>query len=72
MSFITITTNEDRAEAAYRAVEKFSDTTGLEGEDMQTKISDLLCNLQHLAVEQGIEFSECLEQAYRHYETETA
>lgn len=72
MGAITISTNEDRAESAFRAVEKFSDITGLEGEEMQTKIADLLCNLQHLADEQGIDFSECLEQASRHYESETA
>ncbi len=70
MGVMTIRTNKDRAESAYKAVDKFSDTTGLEGEEMQTKITDLLCNLQHLADEQGIEFSECLEQANRLYESE--
>ncbi|MGR5448544.1 hypothetical protein ACP3V3_01925 [Vibrio sp. PNB22_3_1] len=71
-SKLTIRTNSDRAESAYRAVQKFSDTTGLDGEEMFTKISDLLCNLRHLADEQGVDYNDCQEQADRHYESEIA
>jgi len=67
---MNIKNNQDRAESAYRVVEKFSDLTDLAGEEMDTKISDLLCNLQHLADEQAVNFQECLDRGYRNYETE--
>lgn len=70
MSIIVIKNNSDRAESAYRAVQKFSDVTGLENEEMETKIKDLLCNLHHLADEQGVDFSEVLEASQRCYESE--
>lgn len=72
MATMTIKTNADRAESAHRALEMFSDITGLDGEEIDTKFSDLLCNLQHLADEEGVDFSECLERAYRQYESEIA
>lgn len=62
--------NQDRAESAFKAVQTFSDKTGLDGEEIYTKISDLLCNLQHLSDEQGVDFQECLDRASRNYETE--
>lgn len=63
-------TNEQRAEWAYRAVQKHSQTTGSEEEEMDTQMSDLLCNMMHMADEQGLDFSEVMEQASRHYDTE--
>lgn len=65
-----IKNNQDRAEVAYRTVATFSDLTDLNGEEMDTKISDLLCYLQHLADEQAVDFQECLERGSRNYETE--
>ncbi|MGR5367041.1 hypothetical protein [Photobacterium damselae] len=67
---MTIKNNSDRAESAYRAIQKFSDVTGLDNEEMETKIKDLLCNLHHLADEQGIDFSDVLEASHRSYESE--
>lgn len=65
-----IKNNQDRAESAYRAVAKFSGLTSLNMEEMETQISDLLCNLQHLADEQGIDFQACLENGSRYYQAE--
>ena len=63
-------TNAQRAEMAYRALKKFSELTGVEGEDESDQISDLLCNLMHCADEQGVDFDECIELAKHHYKNE--
>ena len=47
-----IRTNKDRAESAFRALQKFSQVTDIQDEEPETQIADLLCNLQHYADEQ--------------------
>lgn len=63
-------TNQQRAEMAYRALNKFSVLTGVEGEEDETQISDLLSDLMHYADEQGVDFDDCIEVAKRHYDNE--
>jgi len=65
-----MTTNTQRAKWANSALDTFSTETGLEGEELDTQISDLLCNLQHLCTQENIEFTECLDRSTRNYETE--
>jgi hypothetical protein len=65
-----ISNNKDRAKSAFLALEKFSRLTKITREDVDSQMIDLLCNLQHLADEQDIEFQECLEGAGRIYSTE--
>lgn len=65
-----IRTNEDRAESAFRALQKFNQVTDIEDEEPETQIADLLCNLQHYADEQGVDFQACLDRGNRNYEAE--
>jgi hypothetical protein len=67
---VEIENNKDRAESAFRAMQTSSRLTGVTDEDVDVQISDLLCNLQHLADEQAIDFQECLERATRTYDAE--
>ena len=64
--------NQDRAESACKAVERFSDALDMGDEDDDTRISDLLCNMMHFCDQQGVDFHDCLERASRNYETEIA
>ncbi len=63
-------TNAQRAEMAFRALDKFAVLTGTEGEATEDKISDLLCNLMHYADDQAVDFVECIELAKHHYKNE--
>jgi hypothetical protein len=63
-------TNQQRAEMAYRALNKFSVLTGVEGEATDDQLSDLLCNLMHYADEQAVDFDECIKLAKHHYKNE--
>ena len=65
-----IRTNKDRAESAFRALQKFSQVTDIQDEEPETQISDLLCNLQHYADEQGVDFRACLDRGNRNYSEE--
>jgi uncharacterized protein YukE len=67
-----MTTNTMRAQWAGKAVDTFTKITELEGEEMDTILSDLLCNLNHLADQHEVDFNECLKRAQRNYETETS
>lgn len=62
--------NYQRAQSALKAIQTFSAETGLEGEELDIPMTDLLCNLQHLAEAQGVDFQECLDRANRHYVNE--
>jgi len=62
--------NQDRAESAYKAVERFSDELGMADEDDETIMSDLLCNMMHFCDQQGVDFQDCLDRASRNYEVE--
>jgi hypothetical protein len=58
-------TNDSRADRALNAVE-----TDCDNNDLQTKIADLLANLQHLCRREEIDFEECLESGRMHFEAE--
>ena len=62
--------NEERANDAFDVVKKFSDKLGLDGEEMSTKISDLICSLRHLSDQYGEDFQACLESGTKNYESE--
>jgi hypothetical protein len=65
-----ISNNKDRAEVAFRTVQKFSQLSECDYDDMETKISDLLCNLRHLADEKGVDFMECFSRGSDNYVSE--
>lgn len=61
--------NDDRAEWALEALARFMQITGTDREDA---VSDLLCDLMHLADREGGEtFARSLERAQLHYDEET-
>tara|TARA_R110000868_G_scaffold408587_1_gene691980 strand:+ start:1900 stop:2103 length:204 start_codon:yes stop_codon:yes gene_type:complete len=64
-------TNSQRAEYAFRALKKHAASTGSEGEDTDTQITDLLCNLMHLAEEYAVDFKMCVESAQTHFDAES-
>ena len=63
-------TNRDRGEWANLAVEAFASVTRISGEDLDTKVADLLADLQHLCADNGVSFQGCLERAETHYRAE--
>ena len=62
--------NSERARWASEALGRFRDITGMRGEDTQTVMSDLLCNLMHLAAEGGADFETALRNARANYDAE--
>jgi hypothetical protein len=67
---MTIRTNEERAESAYRALGYYSQKAH-GGEDYQDyHISDLLGDLHHLADAMGEDWDSLLESAAMHYNAE--
>ena len=54
-------TNEERAEAAQRAIDACADEGGDAG------IIDTLANLRHLCDRDGMDFAELDRMAYNHY-----
>lgn len=60
--------NDDRAEWARKAMETFRSVTGADAED---SMSDLLCNLMHMADRDGIDFEDVMCRATRSYVDET-
>jgi hypothetical protein len=65
------TTNNDRARWANAAMSAFANETGMTGEDQETIMGDLLCNLMHLADAESIDFDARLENGRLHYTAET-
>lgn len=65
-------TNEMRAEWAQKAVDAFAIATGIQNEDPETQISDLLADLMHLATSEGLDFRGLLDRARGHFEEEEA
>lgn len=49
-------TNTSRAIWAAVAVKAFAKETGIQSETLETKVSDLLCDLMHLCHQRGIDF----------------
>jgi hypothetical protein len=62
--------NIERSDSARKAIDTFSEITDIESEEMDAKISDLLCNLQHLADNHEVDFQECLDRGTRNYTAE--
>jgi hypothetical protein len=62
--------NETRAELAGNAVARFMQDTGLENEDMETGITDLLADILHLCDKEGIDIDRCKRMASYHYTEE--
>ncbi len=65
-------TNEDRAEWAHCALERFAQKTGQDNSgdlkhDKESVIKDLLCDLEHLADQYGVDFGKCVENAHGIY-----
>jgi hypothetical protein len=60
--------NNDRAEWAEKAIDKFIDVTRTDTEDA---LSDLLCNLRHWADRNGQDWTQALDRAMRNYAEET-
>lgn len=57
--------NEDRAKMARKAVNLISD-----GVEIDSKMSDLIANIQHLCDEEGFDFNEILDKANQYYQAE--
>lgn len=62
-------TNQDRAEWAYCALERFQDKTQTDDEDA---LADLLCDLMHLADRDGLDFDNELNRARNNHTEEVA
>jgi hypothetical protein len=60
--------NDRRAEWAGCALAAFVSQTGT---DSDSAVTDLLCDLMHLADRAGTDFAADLERARRHYDAET-
>jgi hypothetical protein len=59
--------NGHRAAWAYKALTLFSAHTGIQDEDMQLKLGDLLCDLHHLADQEKVDWESALARADGHY-----
>jgi len=65
-------TNNDRAEFAHRAIDKYAQGRGYEAEEMPgAAIADLLTDLLHLADQYGLDFNAILSDATLSYHDET-
>ena len=62
--------NTQRAQWAAKSVEVHANVSGMNDDDMETHIQDLLCNLQHLADKECLDFSEILGKATTTYKGE--
>jgi len=62
--------NSDRAEWAEQAVQTFKEGTRMRGEDEETIIGDLLCDLMHYCRINGWDFADLMERAESHFEIE--
>ena len=62
--------NAIRAGFAATAVKAFADRTGLNTEDMDTTLGDLLADLMHLCDALGLPFADMVERAHHHHDPE--
>jgi len=62
--------NGHRAAWAAKALALFSAHTGIQGEDAELRISDLLCDLRHLADQEGVDWDQALARGDGHYQEE--
>ena len=67
-----MSTNVDRAGWAHEAVQKFAEVTGLtaSNDTLDTKVGDLLSDLMHLTLIEGLDFDEILERARGYFQEE--
>lgn len=69
-------TNDERAEWAYAALERFAHKTGQDESgdlqhDREWVLSDLLADLMHLCDRDGMDFNRCLVRGQTHYKGES-
>lgn len=62
--------NKDRAISARETLDYFAKRQGVQDEDRETQLSDLLCNLMHYARAAAIDFDSCLTRGHGHYTEE--
>lgn len=65
-------TNKDRAGWAQVAADAFASETRMDkaNEDMETVLTDLLCDIMHLCNQKGIDFKQVLDSGQAHFETD--
>lgn len=64
-------TNEDRARWAGEAVEFFAKESRMQEEDKELVLGDLLCDLQHWADANEVDFAEALMNGMSNYAYES-
>lgn len=64
--------NDARASVALHCVKRFGEITGPEDEDIETQLSDFLCDIMHLCDSKDLEFEEIIRKADGHYQAELA
>lgn len=68
-------TNEERARKAGRAVEHYANkayTRGMDAEEPDTILTDLLCDLRHWCARNGADFDGAVENSQGHFDEEQA
>lgn len=63
--------NTKRASRARAALRTYSRAVGNGDEDSETQLSDLLCDLMHLADAKQVEWAEVVSRAENHYSAES-
>lgn len=68
---MSVPTNAQRAERAFRITLVYQGWTGADGEDAETLIVDIVADLMHeVRMHQGDNFEEILERARVHHDAE--
>lgn len=63
--------NEDRAEIAFDALERFCAASGQDPEaDLEDAMTDLICDLLHLAVRKDLDPAGVVAMAFHHFTAE--
>lgn len=65
-----MTDNDVRTKFADKAVQDFASSTGLENDDEETKLSDLLADLLHWSFANDVDFSSAMRRARGHVQDE--
>lgn len=68
---MTFPLNSDRSSWAAGALATHAEITGNGGEDEATQLSDLLANLRHWAVANGVDFEDTCEGSRNVFDEET-
>jgi hypothetical protein len=63
-------TNRERADWANIALDVFADETGMQDEDREIQLSDMICNLMHFCDVEQSHWELCVAQAQDHYREE--